>query len=477
MSKIYLPPDGALLNAIANGRLTWDTVFGEWIDNAFDAGARTISFEFGKESIRIIDDGRGCENLTDMVRLGAHTKRSSTRLGRYGIGGKDAALWVGGLNSTIDIRSVYAGRLRTLSVNWQEMGQNNWEVESPSEQDAGLLQAGTEIRISPTKNPPHGQAWKDLLTQLGYLYAPALKLGWQIKFKRSPKAQWEPLVRWELPKFLGEVVDARIVVNGRGARVYCGVVQHGIANPHAGFTYSHVWRVIQEHSARGCGLYSSAQVCGFVDLDASWPLTKNKDGVSKDADALYLEVERVALPVLERAHTIGAELKSQRFESEVNEQFNALLSTGRAKARRSRGETSGTKESTGTGGKHQRAEREQSGETFPARRGGRYLIDFVALGQPDITGQVKPPSQVLLNIDNPMVHRARQENNTLAVVILAASLLGVEHCYAPDGQPILRGLGQGTSTSDVSKAIGTILSGSLTVDGKPVLKLAEKASA
>lgn len=473
MNWVQLPPAGALLNSYAAANLRWWTALGEWIDNAFDADAQTIEIEFAKTSIRIEDDGRGCANPLDMVRLGAHAKHSSTRLGRYGIGGKDAALWVGGLDSTIGIQSVHGGRQRILSVNWRSYANNNWAVKQPEDREAQKHERGTVIEVYPLqRQPPGGHDWQELLAYLGYLYSPALKQGRQVKFKKSAKAPWEPLVRWELPPFQGEHVDERVSVNGRGARVYCGVVQQGEPNPRSGFTYLHKWRVIEAASGRGCGIYSPARVCGFVDLSDAWPLAKNKDAIGKDADALYAEVERVALPVLERADVIGNEIRSQQFQSEVADQLNAFLAMQRAKAKRTRGTTHGTKRPTDTGGPHQQAEREQTGETFMARRSGRYVVDFVRLGYADSIGEVKPPFHVLLNLDNPMVEAARNEGDTKAVVILSACLIAVEHCYAPQGQPLLKGIPQGGSTEDISKAVGSILAGALSIDGKPALRIA-----
>ena len=470
MTKRIVPPDGALLNSVANANHKWWIVLAEWIDNAFDADAKTVSIEFARDAIRITDDGDGCADPTNMIRLGAHAKHSSTGLGRYGIGGKEAALWVGGMESTVALRSVHDGIRRTLQVDWSEYAKK-WELDDVEEQPARENERGTEIMVTPTKKPPSGNDWSDLLERLAYLYSAALKQGRQIKFRRPTKgATWEPLKRWELPKFQGEIVDTHISVGARRARVYCGVVRQGEPNPRAGFTYLHRWRVIEQSSGNGCGEYGPAHMCGFVDLDASWPLTKNKDAVRKeDAEALYAAVEEAARPVLERAKEIGVELSSRRFEAQVNEKLHALFSQRRAKAKRGDRKPQGEdgKKPTGEGGKHERAAKEQDGKTFPKREHSSYTVRFEHLGKVDQLGQVKKPT-VLLNLDNPMVARVNRDEIADAVVVMAASLIGAEHCYAPSGQPLLPGIPMGASTEEFSRAVGTILSTDLALDGKPV---------
>lgn len=470
------PPKGSLLNAYANAALKWWIVFGEWIDNSFDAQASTISIEFSKDALVIVDDGVGCDDPAVMVQLGERIKHASTMLGRYGIGAKDAALWVGGVNSNVDVFSVCGGVHRSLRVNWTDYAETEWDLDDNVERPLRPGEkTGTEIHISPlARRPPHGQDWRELLSELGYVYSPALKQGHQIKFKAPTRgARWEPLVSWELPKFEGDVIDERLEIHGRTARVYCGVVQQGEPNPRAGFTYSHKWRVIERASAHGCGDHSPARMCGFVDIDASWPLTKNKDGVSRDADVLYAEVERIARPVLERADSVGVELQSRQFRQEVNATLNAHLATADAKAKRAKGTTHGTKVPTDTGSPHRQAQREQPGQTFHSRRQGGFDVDYVNIGRPDDLGELKVPSQVLLNLANPMIAHYRETHNIEAIVLAAAVLIGY-HSSQSD-KPLLKHLPTDPTSTGFSRAVGSILSKALFVDGRPALKVAERS--
>jgi hypothetical protein len=467
------PPKASVLQSFENANLKWWIALGEWIDNCLDARASTIAFEFTKHALLIVDDGIGCLDPGVMVQLGEHVKHSSTQLGRYGIGGKDAALWVGGVNSSIDIRTAHDGVMRSLLVKWLEYANDDWSFEEAVERPlAPNESSGTSIAISPrVRHPPRGQPWQELVTELGYVFAPALKQGHQIKFKGpSTGGRWAPLVRWELPAFDGEVIDARIEVNGKSARVYCGVVAQGEPNLRGGFTYSHRWRVIERASAHGCGDFSTARVCGFVEIDASWPLTKNKDGVSRDADALYAEVARVARPVLERAESIGMELQSRQFRMHVNARLNAQIAAADRKAKRSRGANHGTKNPTGNGRPHRQAKHDQPGNRFHARGNG-LDVDYVDLGRPDDLGQVKVPGRILLNLANPMIAQCRREQNVEAIVIAAASLIGF-HSSQSD-KPLLKLLPMNDASGNgFSRTVGSILSETLFVDGRPALVVA-----
>jgi hypothetical protein len=470
---LYLPPNGLeLLIAITRQNLQWWKVFGEWIDNSLDAGATTVSISLiGKTEITITDDGRGCPNPGQMIRLGGHARHISTKLGRYGIGGKEAALWTGGIDSTIDISTIHNNRLHTLSLAWRYFGEN-WGAKVKTDDTPPSEERRTEIKIRPIdKTPPHGQDWKELLELLGYLYAPALKSGRQIKFKRSSRSEWEPLKRWELPAFQGEHIDTHINVNGRDVRVYCGIVKNGIPNPRCGFTYVHEWRVIEKSSAKGCGNYSPTRICGFVELDHSWPLNKNKDGVAKDADELYAAVEEAARPVLEQADKMGNELQSQVFDKNVNIALNQMLENRHAKAKRSSPiNHPGTKNPTSKSSPHEKAKIEQIGSRFRRHTNNSWRVEYGSLGMTVGIGQVKEPNIVILNTDSLTVAHDKKHADLRAIVKLATGLILIHNqYYGAHGQKLVKEF-YGDTPEDFSRTWASILDGPLSIDGESLAR-------
>jgi hypothetical protein len=467
---LHAPPDPHILESMVNLKMPWKHALGELIDNAFDAGATKVDIEFLRDVVRISDDGHGCDSLVAMIKLGEHRPHRGTRLGRFGIGGKDAMLWIGGLESSLKIQSIHGGRKRILAVNWQEHIQRNWGYRKPYEFDAAATDRGTTIEIyGKCKKPPHGQDWKALLAELGYIFAAAINdpLAYQIRLKRG--ADWEVLTGWKLPEFMDEPILEHIKVNDQEATIKCGIIADGVPNPKSGFTYWHGWRVIEEASSNGCGQFSPARICGVVRLDKKWKLSRHKDAIMRDADELYEEVERVCLSLLERADQIGMTIESSKFDAEVNARFQAVMHGTKVKAKRKKGQSSGVQISTGTGSKHTKAAVEQPGARFPSKQAKAFKIVPYEQGSVDFIGEVKPPV-VMLNKSNPAIAEAWGKNAS-AIVMLAVCLLAAEYCLSQeDGQRKLKGITTGTP-QDFSHMVGAWLSQDLTAQGQPLLKI------
>jgi Histidine kinase-, DNA gyrase B-, and HSP90-like ATPase len=201
---MYCPPKGHILESIAAQKLSWKHVFGEWIDNALDASATTINIVVdGKSYISVNDNGHGCSNPLVMAIPGDRMAKRSTKLGRYGIGGKDSGLWVGGVDSLYSIRTVHDRSVGSLQVNWR-LYSDKWDIPDPAFCSAELGELGTRITVSPVRKKfPEGQALTQLLSDLGYTYSPALKKGAQISFQIGHKKAPALLVRWHLPPHAG----------------------------------------------------------------------------------------------------------------------------------------------------------------------------------------------------------------------------------------------------------------------------------
>lgn len=468
-TRKFAPPDPRIVFSMANQPLKWWKALAEWIDNALDAGAQTISIQFARDSVRVHDDGRGCDDPVVMILPGRHHAQPGTVQGVFGVGGKDAALWIGGIKSATSIATTHNGVRRSICVHWSDYVQDS-SYEESGEQLGGA--SGTEITVTPlSRKLPHGEDWTKLLEQLGYIYTPPLGRGVQIKMQR-PGKPWEPLVAWKAPPLQGEIIDTDITVGDKlKAHVFCGIVQDGVLNPRSGFTYFHGSRVVESASANGCGGYSPHRIHGRVDLFGQWPRTKNKDALNADAPtiaALYEEVARVCGPLLQRADTIGSELSSMRFVAEVNDRLNSQIAAlkNRKAKREKRQNHVGTITPTNTGRTHKRARREQTGSTFGSRRGGSMRVVFDTL-EGSVAGRVQVPT-ITLNLGNPRVRAIKEESNAEATVTLALSLLTWEHCIAPQEQPFLTGLPQNATPEDFSAIFGNLLAGDLSIDGRAV---------
>jgi hypothetical protein len=66
------------------------------------------------------------------------------------------------------------------------------------------------------------------------------------------------------------------------------------------------------------------------------------------------------------------------------------------------------------------------------------------------------------------VDRARAENNVDATIVAALSLLSAEQCFAPEGQPVLKGFDPGQNTEEFSTILGELSAKGTSVDGSPI---------
>jgi len=465
--SISCTPDANLINALCNENHTCKTCISEWIDNALDAGATRVLIDVSKDRVIITDNGHGAVDMAAFATLGSHKHHRGTRLGRYGIG-KAVAIWVGGDKSTMSVSSTHGGVTRSITVDWAHMAANNWQIESPTEREAGDSDIGTSIYIRPiVRKFPTGKQWDDLVSEIGYLYSKAIKRGGvQIAFK-SPRTKGKeiPVLRWELPPFEDGIVDTQVSVGGKTARVYCGIVREGHPNPRSGLTYSHAFRVIISATQCGCGDHNVSRICGFVDLDNSWPLTKNKNGISAGAEELYAEVERTCHNVLVRADSAGRNLTVRALAEKASERLNALFASHDADSkavREHKTNATGTVPATGVGGKHRRAKRTQTGSRFPSRLAGRkFSIQFAPIGDERL-GDIKG-SSIILNTDNPKVKSVQSDSSPGAVDVIAswAKMLIAADSVSSDGPQlsfrIYRTFDKsGNYTQDLSMVLGIL---------------------
>jgi hypothetical protein len=492
--KIYVGPSPALLHSIAEQNSSWKLVLGELIDNAFDAGATHVELTFegsGKNSKFIArDNGIGCSDLRTLLCLGQHTKQGTTKLGRYGIGAKDAFLWIGRAESTVQINSTRVGKTRTARADWMELIRSGeWEIppEDFQERDALPGEQGTTIciRSSRMREIVHGKRWADLVEDVGFIYAPAIKQGRQITLRPpAQKSVPQPVKGYQSPELEPDKIDTEIEVSGKRARVYAGIVPRGVPNRRAGISYTYGFRVIIPASTHGCGSYDFTRIAGIVDLGEGWVLSKNKDSITANEEELYAAVFDTIEPLLKRAETVGRQLESAAFEHRANERFQSMVGGCRsdpdAKAKRGKGDEHGAKTPTGLGGKHARAAVEQEGQTFAGSRSrARAQSDAFRLvfqdGIADKLAEFKAPGTVVIYNEHAFARACRATNNDLAVAGLAAavcasgSLTGTQLTL-----PKIRASRGGTSQENFESALSGILR-DVRLDGLEIVRSGEAA--
>lgn len=349
-----------------------DTALTELIDNALDADARNVRIEIkGRERLSVIDDGVGLPDVTALINFaGGHIEHATTRSGQYGIGFKDAALWLGGVDSSVTVKTLHGDRFTDATIEWALLRKTS-RCMSLHTCAAGADDAqGTRLHIQPLRARIElSERRTALLDDLGYLYSPALKSGRTITLSYNGKDHI--IRRWELPDLV-DVVDQWVEVRGRRARVYAGLVAEGHRNARPGLTYAHGWRVIKRACRQGCGATSIDRICGIVQLPEkkrTWERTTNKNDLV-DAEDLYDEVYRVLTPLLQKAQSQAHALEFEGSRAVVEAALNAtMFGDGDEKARRNPANDKNGRgaEPTGKGGKHRRAKQCQPGDRFGGR--------------------------------------------------------------------------------------------------------------
>lgn len=457
----------------ANG-LTLEVCLTELIDNALDAGARRVRVVIEPNKLlRISDDGSGIPDINALVRFGGHVPHAMTRSGAYGVGHKDAALSLGGVDSTVHVTTTTSDLITKAVIEWVRLRTEPTCLRG-SKAPASGERTGTTIEIAPIRKLIRkGAPMEKVLDSLSYVYSTALRAGAALRV--SVGGDVHQLRAWQPPK-LSEVVDQHIEINGKRAHLRAGIVAPGEKNPKPGLTYSHGYRVIKKSSGAGCGAFDVSRICGVVELDeeAGWQRTKNKTDLV-DADDLYEEVERLLRPLLEKSSSAVHTIELTAALGDVSKAIgDALFGPAELKAKRGRGDQHGSIEPSNTGGKHRDAAVVQPGSTFGrklrAKRISLQLIDGWEENRP--IGHFESAAgvaRVSIYKDHPYVAAALTPFDHQRIGLLAMTVLAhhVEHDSV--GQLAM------ATTSDVLVRLATIAATTATVDGRNVTTSMEAA--
>lgn len=435
---------GTILAARMKGS-TWVSIIGELIDNSFDVNANRIDITVEGRTLSVSDNGNGCDDLEKMLTLGRHSRTPTTRLGRYGVGFKDAAWWVGGPTwiSTVSDRQV-----RHSILNWDAM--TTWHAPRPLVSSAQAGEVGTTIKfteMSRDRRFPDGQRLVDMLEEIAFIYTPAIKQGRQIWFRKRGDREAKLLKRFELPS-MTDVIDTTIKVDGRTARVHVGVVPDGVDNPRPGISYTHEWRVIIPACALGCNGHDSSRIAGWVVLDDGWQLSRNKDDVSARKEELGEAVFDAIKGIVIKAASHSVDIKSALLEKNLTESFRGAVSDG-VGVGRTRGPNvnkSGTVKPKGTGQKRP--------GTASSRQVGRMTVRFGkcnrgAIGHVDLDG-----GQIILADNHPHIAALRRDHNEAALWMTAVFLFVTRDKTSPT--PLLSIFRDGSEALEIENVVGRL---------------------
>jgi hypothetical protein len=426
-----LTPVKTQLLSDKNRPMSFASVVEELIDNAGDAGATEIELTIKPNTLVILDNGEGVKDFEAMLTHGRHEFTGVEKVGRYGVGLKQAGARLWGI---MVITSVRDHSKRSVKIDWEEWLQSNsWEMDNPSVEPAPGEASWTRITFKNTEKGriPSGQNLDVALRNVSFLYAPAVELGIKISVKRlvDKVETAQKFTGWSWPK-LTETIDVMLNVEGKKARLRAGVVPPHEPNLRSGLHYTYLHRTILEGSSVGCGEYSNGRIFGVVTLlGGEWCLTTNKDNIDEDLEELSAAVFAQMEPLLLKAEAQSQHVDLSLLENSLSSQLTQMFSHG--KEQRDPGTSKGThshNDPPATQGK--KASKIQAGtgkKRGPKEQGTGITLDLSkSFDLPDVTQVEYEQRRVSLNNAHPWVRwllKQKPEIKELAILVLAAAAI------------------------------------------------------
>jgi len=432
MSYADITPDTSLVASWANQLHRWPTITGELIDNALDANATRVILTLARDQISIEDNGVGCPDLALMFKAGKHIKHASTRLGRYGIGFKQAVTSAGRL---VQVSSTHQGKLSHVAVDWERLEQSGqWQIDIDDPVDTEMP-PGTLITISRlrSKSGLSRASIATLIKSLSEQYTPGIKQGRQIILHAFNKQT--PLAALPLPE-LEYMRNVELMVGRKKASLQIGLLPEGVSYPSSALTVSYSFRVIQKNVRWGLGSDPTPGLLGWLDLLDGWNLSTNKEKVlDEDLEALEKQIAERCADIIARAAQRGYAVPLQEANAALAAMLNAMHSqqTLKKARRHSPQNPTGAIAPRHTSRRQRTAARIQPGRTFlhPNETTG-FKIALAHLGIDGVLFRCQDGGIIELNADNPTIAAARMDQYFLAHIAVLG--LAASQVLQPEGQ-------------------------------------------
>lgn len=432
------------INQARNASYTFSEALCELLDNCLDAGCKQVGVYIGDalhggRVVVVRDDGHGMSDIESCLVHSKHVGhgRGALTSGRYGVGLKDASMWVS--DKTTIMSKTPSSDPQMVVVDWDEMAAlDSGEIpaaELAREWDGG--DHGTVIVMSLNRNRRLPSS--SVIDKIEKIYQPALRRGVDIVVEHGGA---ERTLEERLEPVLQDSVDKRLKITcadgvTRVAHLVAGYTAQpndirGILIQHC-HKYINIQNPITDVTPRSAAKPCPAhRISGRVTVDETWPVTNRKDGFASDDDmAALVDAIRAACgdvfcgadAVIEKYET---DLICRDLEEKFEEKFADLGKPQRElRDRVKREEPREGVKPVGTGRKRRRAASttECPGSVHRsehvAARGFRFTMD--SLG-PDggvgyAQGDEGKPLLVVLNSDYGVIRGPRATQDTRLITV------------------------------------------------------------
>jgi hypothetical protein len=426
---IFMPKPHILL-AIANQNLPWWKSLAELVDNSFDQGADRVEIIEDKKNriFTILDNGDGIKSIVSAISLGDSQSNGRDRIGKYGIGLKDAWLATG---DRIDIDTVRNHIRSTISVDVSSFG-DDWSGPDPEYTETDLA-SGTKIslHLRNGKNFPDDNAY----ARLSFAFSPGLMNGKQIvRVKAGARKPLKPVC---LPE-LTEAVQDSFAVNGKPVSIHIGLTKPGAKKIGNAFYFARLHRIIDDSSLGAKGM-SCENMAGLVTLGEEWKLSKNKDSITDNQDELEDAIFERIKHLLTKAESLSRDVESAQMRGALEKMFNDAIGETKREARNALKESSGTVEPKYSGRKRTHAEKIHkqlpgSVTTGDGRRGRGIRIDWTHRDDEAIGSYDYRTNTVFLNLCHNYVKFAKDHKNNPALLLMSVAVFSDWQCTHKENQ-------------------------------------------
>lgn len=428
--KIDAGPSTFLIDSLLNTKVSYPEALGELVDNSYDQAAKTVRIALDGESVSVIDDGNGCDDLPAMLKLGQHARTKTTKLGRYGVGLKNVAT---GLGELLEICTRKGGVERCARIHWPTLRDSgSWTSVTGTEEESAKPN-GTEITISQLHT--NRFQLERIIKSLGFTFAPALWSGRRIVIDRDNETL--PVEAWKLPE-MQSYVEGGESKDGIGFTVRAGLVERNSEGP---FILSFQHRIIGA-TTEPCGaLSASERFMAFVELQGKWPMLRHKDGIkeSLEAEWLYESLHQICFPLLRKVHQEGETVLLDELAAYLELNLGPIIGRPR---RPNPGTKSGTIEPAGSDRSVSEAETVnteivhivEERESTNRKKGFniRYQdMDSNDVGRVDVN---KKRVEIALNQNHTCVAECRRVNNKVLLKSICMALLASHQSLADESQ-------------------------------------------
>lgn len=351
MSDIRLVPTPYVIESLINAdHWDWPKGYAEFIDNSFGASAgraTKVTITIGRSETTIEDNGIGIEQLQQCFRLGDSTSRhSASDIGRYGVGAKHAAVWMG---KRYYVTTVRDGACKMFHVDWDAVRRGKqWPEYKPAQRKVKASN-GTKTTIKGFWPQRKRLTLDFLVRSLSETFAPALEDGKTIMIiDKRPRSGpvTKALEPWK-PKGWSDCVAFKGEVGGRSYTAEIGILSDHYSSD-SGLRICFAHRVLNRIT-RLDGHALPVRIFGYVRLSDQWKdrLATNKTEI---VDAEDLEKHLFERPEVQRliaeAEEYQQEILLEGIVPRVELFFNEAIRRADDGAERLKGTRSGTRRTT-----------------------------------------------------------------------------------------------------------------------------------